>query len=91
MGDRNVNVDQFLERAAIMEYDGGLSRFAAETAAAKAQGFDRWQAIGAVAKGLAENAERVRNTAPARDHLATGQRDGADNLPTVQPNKEKQA
>ena len=39
------DVDAWAERAAIMQYDGGMTRFAAETAAAKAQGLARWQAI----------------------------------------------
>ena len=47
------DVDAWVERSAIMEFDGGMTRFAAETAAAKAQGLARWQAIKEV-----ENAER---------------------------------
>ncbi|WP_299355947.1 hypothetical protein [uncultured Shimia sp.] len=33
------DIDAFEERAAIAEYDGGLSRSEAETLAARAQGF----------------------------------------------------
>lgn len=33
------DIDAFEERAAVMEYDGGLSRSEAEDLAAKAQGF----------------------------------------------------
>jgi hypothetical protein len=33
------NIDEFEERAAIMEFDGGLSRSRAEDEAARAQGF----------------------------------------------------
>lgn len=40
--------EAFEERAAIMEFDGGLSRFEAETLAARAQGLSRWQALRAV-------------------------------------------
>ena len=47
------DADAWAERSAIMEFDGGMTRFAAETAAAKAQGLARWQAIKEV-----ENAER---------------------------------
>ena len=47
------DVDAWAERSAIMQYDGGMTRFTAETAAAKAQGLARWQAI-----KEAENAER---------------------------------
>lgn len=43
-----IDVDLFLERAAIMEFEGGLSRYQAETEAAKAQGVPRWQALKAV-------------------------------------------
>jgi len=34
------DIDDFEERAAIAEYDGGLSRRAAEDLAARSQGFD---------------------------------------------------
>jgi len=41
------NIEEFEERAAIAEYDGGLSRSEAEDVAARAQGFisaaDYWQ------------------------------------------------
>ena len=40
-----LNVDQFTERAAICEFDGGMTRFAAETAAAREQGLERWQVM----------------------------------------------
>ena len=33
------DIDAFEERAAVMQYDGGLSRAAAEDRAAQAQGF----------------------------------------------------
>ena len=42
---RTLDVDQFEERAAICEFDGGMSRFDAETAAAQEQGLARWQAV----------------------------------------------
>jgi hypothetical protein len=44
--------EAFEERAAIMEFDGGMTRFQAETMAAKAQGVSRWEAIGNVAGRL---------------------------------------
>ena len=47
------DADAWAERAAIMEFDDGTTRFAAETAAAQAQGLARWQAI-----KEAENAQR---------------------------------
>lgn len=40
-----MDLDAFVERAAIKEYCGGMSRFQAETEAAEAQGFKRWEAI----------------------------------------------
>lgn len=40
-----IDVDAFEERAAIAEYDGGMSRFEAETMAAKEQGAQRWEAM----------------------------------------------
>lgn len=40
-----LDVDAFEERAAIVEYEGGLSRFEAETQAAKEQGLERWEAL----------------------------------------------
>ena len=42
---RTLDVDQFEERAAICEFDGGMSRFDAETAAAQEQWLARWQAV----------------------------------------------
>lgn len=39
MRDPIPDIDAFEERAAIVEYDGGLSRSRAEDVAAKAQGF----------------------------------------------------
>ena len=43
------DIETFEERAAIAEYDGGLSRAAAEDLAARAQGFDSashyWQVL----------------------------------------------
>lgn len=48
----------FEERAAIAEFDGGLSRFRAETLAAEAQGLSRWQAMEEI-----RGEERERNSA----------------------------
>lgn len=56
----SFDLDQWQERAAIMEFDGGLSRFAAETEAAKRQGKTRWEAL--------EHAKRGGNPASGRDH-----------------------
>ena len=75
--------DAFEERAAIMEYEGGLSRFEAETLAARAQGKQRWEAIGDVAGRVVE---QVRNN---RSQVA--ERAGANNLPIVQRRAEEKA
>lgn len=71
---QRFDIDAFEERAAIMEFDGGLSRFEAETAAAKAQGFKRHEAINA-----------VRNFEQARDQRSADARNAAGALPRVQP------
>jgi hypothetical protein len=58
-----TDFDAMDERAAIMEYDGGMTRFEAETAAAAEHGLTRWQMM----KGLAD-ANSKRNTAQTPDH-----------------------
>lgn len=77
----DFDADAFEERAAIMEYDGGLSRFKAETLAAQAQGKSRWEAIGDVAK---------RVVAESRDRRAAlDGKERPDNLSGVQPAPEE--
>lgn len=71
--------DAFEERAAIMEFDGGLSRFEAETQAAKAQGMTRWQALEAI-----KNEDGKRNPAIGGDRGAAHVRHGSDDMPGVQ-------
>ena len=73
--------DAFEERSAIMEFDGGLSRFQAETLAAQAQGFTRWEMM---------NEIRQRDSEQARHHRQADDRDNADNLPGVQPHAAEQ-
>lgn len=77
--------DAFEERAAIAEFDGGLSRFQAETLAAKAQGLTRWQAITEAA-----NANRNGNPARRGDHPAQARGNAAHDLPGVQPASQEQ-
>ena len=79
------DVDAWAERSAIMQYDGGMTRFAAETAAAKAQGLARWQAIKEV-----ENANGDGNPSVGGDRAAAvdGQR-GAVSVPGMQPAPEE--
>lgn len=69
--------EAFEERAAIKEYEGGLSRFRAETEAAAEQGATRWEALGHVAGRVVEKSRHQRET--------VAQRNGKDNLPEVQP------
>lgn len=71
-----MDIEAFQERAAIIEYDGGIDRFTAETMAAEAQGMKRWEAI---------NAIRQRDTKRTRDNGQKAIRQSADNLSGVQP------
>lgn len=77
--------DAFEERAALIEFDGGLSRFEAETQAAKAQGLTRWQALAEV-----RNADGKRNPASGGDHGSAHVGNGSDNLPRVQRQPQEQ-
>ena len=70
-----MDIEAYEERAAIMEFDGGMSRFEAETAAAKAQGLNRWEAV---------NEIRKRDTKRTRDHGQAAAREPADNVSGVQ-------
>jgi hypothetical protein len=71
--------DAFEERAAIAEFDGGLSRFEAETLAAKAQGLTRWQALEEI-----KDEDGKRNLARGGDHGSAHVGNGSDHLPRVQ-------
>lgn len=87
---REFSPDQFTERAAIREYDGGQTRFDAETAAAQEQGVARWQALQIVKERGDANG---RGPAGADGHQARalgGERD-ADDLPRVQPEPQEEA
>lgn len=69
------DIDAFEERAAIIEFDGGVSRFEAETLAAMAQGATRWQALEAIkcaaqAKSLPITASASDGKAVTRDRSA---------------------
>lgn len=77
--------DAFVERAAIMEFDGGLSRFEAETQAAKAQGMTRWEALEAI-----RNADSKRNPAIGGDHGSAHVGNGSDDVSRVQRGAEEQ-
>lgn len=69
-----MDLDQFEERAAILEYDEGLSRFEAETEAARRQGFKRHEVM---------NAIRKRDSEQGRDHGQAAARDATHNLSRV--------
>lgn len=73
--------DAFEERAAIMEYEAGMTRFDAETRAARAQGVNRWEAIGHVARRIVE---------AARDNRAVAGQSRADDVPAMQRQPEKE-
>lgn len=77
-----IDLDAFEERAAIMEFDGGMTRFRAETLAAQAQGYQRKEVLDEIGR---------RNLALQRDHRAALQRDGKGALPAMQPASEEQA
>jgi hypothetical protein len=78
-----IDLDAWEERAAIMEFCGGLPRFKAETYAAHAQGLRRDEVL---------NAIRQRDLARARDRGAqVGGQSRPDGLPSVQPHAEEEA
>jgi predicted transcriptional regulator of viral defense system len=77
-----IDLDAFEERAAIMQYDGGMSQYQAETEAARAQGKSRWEVL--------EYAKRIGNSAIGRHHCKADARDSSNNLSGMQPNKTKQ-
>lgn len=79
------DLDQFIERAAIMEFDGGLSRFQAETEAARAQGVNRWFALEAL-----RNANSIGNFGKCRDSGSAHVWNGSGDMPRMQPNAPEQ-
>jgi len=76
-----MDADKFSERAAIAEYDGGLSRFQAETMAAEEQGLSRWSAINEIGKRL---------VGAVRDHREATRREPAHSLSELQRGQEKE-
>lgn len=87
---RKFSPDQFTERAAIREFDAGMSRFDAETAAAQEQGVARWQALQIVKEHEDANGRGPAGAAGHQAHALDGQRD-ADDLPRVQPEPQEEA
>lgn len=83
-----LDLDQFTERAAIREFCGGQTRFAAETGAAREQGLERWQAI-RMAKE-AEDAQRGgRSAGVGAGAFALARQRGEVPVSTVQPEPEE--
>lgn len=72
-----MDLDAWIERASIMEFDGGMSRFRAETLAAQAQGFQRREVL--------DEIERRRNLEKAWDQRAADERHREGALSGVQP------
>lgn len=84
------DLEQFIERSAIREYDGGQTRFAAETAAAAEQGIARWQALQIIKdQGHADRGGPAVGNGHHSDAVA-GKRD-ADPLPGMQRGTEEKA
>lgn len=81
-----IDVDAFLERCAILEFDAGLSRYQAECAAARMQDCSRWEAMKAV-----KDAERMGNSGQTWDHGKAAQRHDTNHMPPVQSEPEEQA
>ena len=77
----NFSMDDFEDRAAVLEFDNGMTRFAAETEAARRQGINRWEAI---------NAIRNRNSQAARDHCAADAGQPTGGMSGVQPASQKE-
>lgn len=78
-----IDIEAFEERAAILEYDAGFSRFKAETLAAAAQGKRRDEVLDEI---------RKRNSQSARDRESpVARQPRADDLPGVQPVSQKEA
>lgn len=71
----------FEERAAIAEYCGGLTRFHAETLAAKEQGMSRHEAL---------NAIRMGHPAGAQHQRSAGNWNAAGHLSAVQSGEKEQ-
>ena len=70
-----MDLDQWEERAAIMEFGGGMTRFQAETLAAQLQGRQRWEFKNEISK---------RNSQEAQHQRKASERNATNNLPRVQ-------
>lgn len=75
--------DAFEERAAVLQYDEGLSRFRSEAEAARRQGVSRWEAIGHVAGRLVAAASDRR--------AAMARHPSANDMPAMQRDAQEKA
>lgn len=76
-----MDFEQFEQKAAVLEYCNSMSRFDAETEAARQQGKKRWEFI---------NANRMGNSSGQRNNDAQPSGNAADNVSRVQRSKAKQ-
>ena len=77
---KSVDIDQFENTAAWLEFCDGMTRFQAETEAARRQGVSRWQAMEAK-----RDAERDGHTQRGGDlDQAMARQQRPDDLPRVQ-------
>ena len=74
------DADSFIERAAIMEFDAGMSRFKAETEAARLQSAERWQALQFLKEATDANG-RGNSQRGANTDTALARRRSADDMP----------
>ncbi len=76
-----MDIERFEDRAAWLEYCDGMSRFAAETEAARRQGLKRWEAIDEI---------RRRDSEGSGDQRQADARDAADDMPGMQRGTEEE-
>ena len=83
------DIDAFEERAAIAEFDGGQTRFQAETMAAQAQGVTRWQALQIIKGTKDANGSGLAGGHGHSARTMDGKRD-AESVPELQPVAEEE-
>lgn len=76
-----LEMDLWQERAAILEFDAGMTRFEAETKAAEAMGRKRWEFINENSRG---------DTGGGRNISQAASGDAKNSLPGMQPASEKE-
>ncbi|MDD9726120.1 hypothetical protein PVV74_11695 [Roseovarius sp. SK2] len=77
-----LDIDQYENTAAWLEYCDGMSRFQAETEAARRQGYQRWEAVNEISK---------RNSGGQRDRGQAAGGDAAHDMPGMQPTSKEEA